>query len=97
MQVLQDGTCYEDDPISDSDRICAGDDLVFILPSCAQEREKRYSDINRRVVSVRHVSADGSIAVETNSFSWGIHFVRECFHRIIEKECMLNGFDDALR
>lgn len=91
MQFLPDGTCYEDDPINLSDEINIGDDLVCVLIS----KPPMYPEIHKRVITVDHISETGGIKIR--GYSDPSHFVRRCFHKIIEKENALEGFDEAFQ
>lgn len=88
MLSLPDGTCYEDEPITDRDTVKVGDEFVCVLI-----HPDRYPDIHNRVITVAHVSEFGGIAIR--EYKDNSHFVRRCFHRIIEKEGGPDGFDEV--
>ena len=88
MQSLPDGTCYEEESIADSDEVKIGDELVCVLL-----HPERYPEIHNRVITVEGVSEFGGIAIR--EYKDNSYFVRQRFHRIIEEEGALEGFDEV--
>lgn len=87
MRCLPDGTKYNEEPIDDNYDVRPGDQFVCVLKS----HPEKYAKIHDRVVTVAHVSDMGGIAV--HEYDYLTHFVRRCFHEIIQEEVDLSDFD----
>ena len=80
-----DNIGYEEEPITYDDAVRVGDEFVFITVN------RLYEEINKKVVTVKHISDTGGIAI--HELEKGVHFVRRCFHRIVSEEVDLGDFD----